>query len=241
MRFGFASGGSISQKIIRDTLPIAAYDGNRATRIHISILNAAYFTEITGQPAPPSQISAKMYLKCGLPWYTLYDETLPHANNCKDGTPLSTVQSIATLMRQKSAQETAIVQLDCSYCDYQLATWKLLPCAHNLCDDCASGIDPSVCPAPSCDKTVQRRERFAAPMPLPGNEAEDGIEASSLDARIVKLKRCAERGVVGTFRLDSKRVSFPCAPADKTASLPSWFQAMSLIEKFGPAPPYSAI
>lgn len=207
---GLASGGQISQDIIRDTLPVTSYNGNRATRLHISVLNAVCFSHITGRPAPPSPVSAETYLEHGLPWYTLYDETLPRANNYKGGNLLTYIQSVATLMRQMLTQGTEMAQPECTYCDDELATWRLLPCRHSICDDCASGMrNPSVCPAINCEIPVRTRERFAAPMPLPGNEAGDGVEASSLDGRIVRLQRCAERGVVGTFKLDSKRVSLP--------------------------------
>ncbi|KIJ10346.1 hypothetical protein PAXINDRAFT_61777, partial [Paxillus involutus ATCC 200175] len=68
MEAGFAAGGRISQKINRDPLPITAYDHDRVQRFHVSVINAAYFSKITGLPNPPSPITPQTYLELKLPW-----------------------------------------------------------------------------------------------------------------------------------------------------------------------------
>jgi hypothetical protein len=195
---GFAAGGRISQKIIRDHLPPAAYDKDNSARLHISVLNTAYFTAVTGRPSPPSPISTSTYQKLGLPWYTLFDENIPGVSRL----PGFHVQSIADvdISRNIDGQNSA-TQTACGYCTYEMATTWLLPCAHVVCDDCAAGLSESCCV--SCDNVVERRERFAAPMPLPGKEDEVEIKPDVT----VALKRYSGRRKVVTYKLDANKVS----------------------------------
>ena len=95
MLAGFAAGGKISQKINRDPLPTTAYDESRVQTFHVAVINAACFTAVTGLPSPPSPITAQTYLKYDLPWFELYDEHIPAANNASAATPLGDVKSIA--------------------------------------------------------------------------------------------------------------------------------------------------
>ena len=95
---GFAAGGRISQKIIRDPLPVTAYDHTRAKRLHVTVINAAYFQAITGLPSPPSPIRSKTYIEHKLPWYELYEEHLPTAP-FSSSSPLADVKSVAQLLR----------------------------------------------------------------------------------------------------------------------------------------------
>jgi len=101
----------------------------------------------------------------------------------------------------------------CEYCSYELATLQLSPCEHMFCDDCAN---TRLCP--TCSVPVENRERFAAPMPVPGREDADGVDAVSLtlgvvsltlDERIVKLQAGARAGKVHSFRLKEHAVAEP--------------------------------
>jgi len=92
----------------------------------------------------------------------------------------------------------------CGYCSYELATLQLSPCGHLFCDDCAN---TQLCP--SCSVLVAQRVRFAAPMSVPGREDDDGVEAMSLDERIIKLQAGARMGKVHSFRLKAHAVAEP--------------------------------
>ncbi|TDL20732.1 ubiquitin-domain-containing protein [Rickenella mellea] len=200
---GFAAGGRISQKIIRDTLPTIAYDQENPSRIHVTVLNSAYFQAITGIPPTPSPIDTQTYLELGLTWYTLFDEHLPTANNAESSSPLTNVQPIAALDSAAGAK----TQIPCGKCSNQMGTYRLVPCSHVVCDECAEDLSPNSCP--SCAKFVRSREHFALAMPMPGKEVNEGVEAMSLDDRIIALKRCVDdrKGRVLSFKLMAHAVS----------------------------------
>ncbi|KAM6493413.1 hypothetical protein JOM56_011547 [Amanita muscaria] len=184
LQSGFAAGGRISQKINRDRLPVTAYDQRKSQRLHVSVINAAYFSTITGLPSPPTPISAQTYLKSGFP--------------CAN--PLAEVRSVGQLMAADASAEA-----ECGFCAYEMATLQLAPCGHKFCDDCAN---TTACP--SCRKLIMSKTRFSAPMVRPGNEDEDGVDALSLDERIIKLQVAAQRGKVLSFTLAQSKVSQLC-------------------------------
>jgi Prokaryotic RING finger family 4 len=202
---GFGAGGKISQKINRDPLPVTAYDHSKVQQFHVSVINAAYFTTITGLPSPPSPIMTSTYLEYGLPWFELYDEHIPTANNTSSATPLAGVRSLAQMDADRSSAGGSNTQAECEYCAYEMATYRLSPCGHVFCDDCST---TTACP--TCERQFTSRERFAAPMPLPGKEDDDGVEALSLDERIVKLRAGERSGKVFSFRLRNHAISPLC-------------------------------
>jgi Prokaryotic RING finger family 4 len=202
---GFGAGGKISQKINRDPLPISAYDHSKVQKFHISVINAAHFSAITGLPSPPSPITTRTYLEHGLPWFELYDEHIPTANNTSSATPLAGVRSIAQMDADRRTAGGSNIQAECEYCAYEMATHRLSPCGHVFCDDCST---TTACP--TCERRFTSRERFAAPMPLPGREDDDGVEALSLDERIVRLRAGESSGTVVSFRLRNHAISPLC-------------------------------
>ncbi|KAF8551886.1 hypothetical protein OG21DRAFT_1512207 [Imleria badia] len=206
---GFAAGGRVSQKINRDTLPITAYDQDRVQRFHVSVINAAYFSEVTGLPNPPSPVTSKTYLELGLPWFTLYDEHVPLANNTASPTPLADIQSIAQIDAARASTGGGSRQAECGYCEYEMATQSMLPCGHEFCDDCST---TALCP--KCHGRVTGRTRFAAGMPMPGKEDGDGVDALSLDERIVKLRAGAASGTIYSFKLGDHAISGLCGDVD---------------------------
>lgn len=182
-----------------------AYDTENGIRLHISIINAAIFSTVTGLTPPTTPVSPQTYLNLGLPWYKLFDEHIPHANNTPGA--LSRVKSIAAVSSLKAAsgkRKTKDFQ-NCGYCSYQMPTIRLIPCKHVVCDDCANGLAPKACP--SCDRTVRSRMRFAAAMVMPGEEDDDGVEAEAHDERIRVLKRYAADGRVVSFKHADQDVS----------------------------------
>jgi hypothetical protein len=201
---GLAAGGRITQKINRDPLPIMAYNQSKVVRLHVSIINASQFQAITGMPTPPTPVSARSYIRAGLPWFELYDEHIPTANNASTPTALSNVISIAEMDRQRRATGEGEAQIDCVYCKYEMATTRLVPCGHYVCDNCST---TRVCPNPTCQSPITEKKKFAAGMPLPGMEDGQGIVTGSNHENIIKLKASAKRGVVLTFNLDRYAVS----------------------------------
>lgn len=197
---GFGAGGRISQKINKDSRPPRAYDGTKSVRLHITVINALYFTKITGLPCPESPISVKTYLENNFPWFELYDEHIPTADNTTGSNPLASVRSLRQIEHDKKNLLMYGSGASCFICCREITTVILQPCGHRTCDDCST-----VTKCPSCKKTVKSRKRFAAPMSSP--DEEDGVEADSLDARTVKLKYSAKRGIVTSFKLNKHDIS----------------------------------
>ncbi|KDQ09070.1 hypothetical protein BOTBODRAFT_37317 [Botryobasidium botryosum FD-172 SS1] len=206
---GFAAGGSITQKIVRDTLPLAAYDQSNSVRVHIHVLNPAMYEHLTGLPAPECPVSADTYKQVGLPWFALYDEEVPHANNATGGNRLAGVKSIISLDREREEAGKSHIQGNCCHCHAGVASIKFHSCGHLICDDCNSGLDSrAVCPDPDCTIETTRRTRMAAPTLAPGEE-ENTEEI--LNERIIMLEMCAKRGVVGSFKSKASAVAPLCA------------------------------
>ncbi|KAH9923652.1 uncharacterized protein B0H18DRAFT_458767 [Fomitopsis serialis] len=198
---GFAAGGRISQKINRDTLPPLAYDDAAPTRLHITVINAAHFSAMTGLPAPSTPISTSTYLENKLPWFTLYDERVPGAKMNFKANPLPKVKSVAALDAVRGVRRKTTSQRGCAFCVHGKAAFLLHPCSHVVCEDCASGLGSDVCPA--CPTTVHRRKRLA-------DEEDDpqfGLEAGSYEGRVVHLKRYAKGDKVASFILREHAVS----------------------------------
>ncbi|RDB30966.1 hypothetical protein Hypma_000125 [Hypsizygus marmoreus] len=192
---GFGAGGQISQKINRDPLPSTAYDHSKASRLQISVLNAAYFTAVTGLPCPPTPVNAQTYRANRVPWFKLYDEHIPSANNASVPTPLSNVVTVNKLKRKRRA-----AGIDCTYCTYEKATTVLIPCEHTVCNDCAT---TTLCP--SCETRIKKKQALSAP------DDAFGIEADSLDERIRGIRYSSSRGKVATFLREEDAVVGLCS------------------------------
>ncbi|KAH9923627.1 uncharacterized protein B0H18DRAFT_1212143 [Fomitopsis serialis] len=198
---GFSAGGRISQKINRDILPALAYVDTMPTRLHITVINAAYFPAMTGLPAPPSPVSTATYIQNKLPWFTLYDERIPAAKANFQTNPLSKIKSVATLDAERDARGEAKPQLECVFCVYGEAALLLHPCRHVVCEDCASGLSSDVCPA--CPATVRRRERLVDKE----DDPQFGLEAGLYEDCVVHLKRYTKGDKVASFILREHAVS----------------------------------
>ena len=64
----------MKQKIYPDPHGLDTWDAETRGRCFVHLCNSEMFSEITGEPPPPSPISADSYKAHGLPWYDLYDE-----------------------------------------------------------------------------------------------------------------------------------------------------------------------
>ncbi|TFK70051.1 hypothetical protein BDN72DRAFT_839485 [Pluteus cervinus] len=214
---GFAAGGSITQKIIRDNLPAVAYNFSGGRRLHISVINATHFPFITGLPAPPTPVSTQTYLNSKLPWFKMYEENLPGANNNTIGGALAAIKSVATIDRERAmaSRDGSKLKQTCGYCVYEMATLRLVPCGHVVCSDCADGLSQDRCP--SCPVDVTSRQEFAARMRLPGHEDGGGVDPLSMDERIVTLKRVAGTKEIISFRLREHDISGLCGEVEDEA------------------------
>ncbi|EKM58908.1 uncharacterized protein PHACADRAFT_180963 [Phanerochaete carnosa HHB-10118-sp] len=199
---GFAAGGKISQKIIRDRFSAAAYNFGAGCRLHVTIISPAFLSQLTGRAPTPTPISIKTYLEADLPWFALYDEGVPSANNVSSGHSLASIESLrADISKRRDANPS---QYGCCYCA-ATATFQLQPCGHLLCQDCADGLPENECPK-HCRVVVGRKKIMAEA--LAESEADwDCPAAGSSDERIVVLSRCAEKGIVGTFMRAADNIS----------------------------------
>jgi hypothetical protein len=152
---------------------------------------------------PPSPITAQTYNVHGLPWFALYDEHIPMANNTSSANPLTGVRSIAQLDNDRTSARSSNIQAECGFNTYEMATLRLSSCGHVFCDDCSN---TKTCP--SCRKQITSKKIFAAAMPMPGKENE---ESYSLDERIVMLRAEAEKGKILSFMLPEHVISCLCS------------------------------
>jgi hypothetical protein len=97
---GLGAGGRMKQKVYPDRHGIETWDPACSGRIFVHIVNSEMWRDITGEPPPPSPVSARTYAQHGLPWFALYDE---HLDTLAPGQPLTAVQSIKDIDAVKSA------------------------------------------------------------------------------------------------------------------------------------------
>jgi hypothetical protein len=89
----------MKQKIYPDRHGIETWDPGKSGRIFVHIVNSEMWRDITGEPPPPSPVSARTYAQHGLPWFALYDE---HLAALPPGQGLAAVKSIKDIDAQKS-------------------------------------------------------------------------------------------------------------------------------------------
>ncbi|KIP10611.1 hypothetical protein PHLGIDRAFT_115368 [Phlebiopsis gigantea 11061_1 CR5-6] len=192
---GLGAGGKIEQKIVRDRIPTAAYNtAGGGARLHVTIVAPAVLAALTGLPPLATPISVRTYAQAGIPWFALYDEGTPAANNSVQG---------ALARRRDAAPERHA----CCYCSCT-ASYELRPCGHLLCEDCADGLEERECPK-RCGGVTGRRKVMSAAVA----ESEAGWrlpEAGAEDERVVTLTRLAKQRAVGTFRLAQHNTSPLC-------------------------------
>jgi hypothetical protein len=73
---GLGAGGTMKQKIYADPHGIDTWDEHHYGRVFVHIVNSVMWSEITGEPPPPTPVSAQRYTSAGYPWYELYDEEM---------------------------------------------------------------------------------------------------------------------------------------------------------------------
>ncbi|MEU4314514.1 hypothetical protein [Nocardia sp. NPDC024068] len=70
---GLGAGGRMRQQIFEDTRPVGDYRAEAHGRVFVHLASAAEWQEITGEPAPPTPVTAQAYAAQGLPWFDYYD------------------------------------------------------------------------------------------------------------------------------------------------------------------------
>ena len=195
---GFAAGGKIKQKIVRDNLPAAAYDLDKGSRLHITVLSPEVLARLTGTCPPPTPITMKTYLANGLPWFHLIERGMPAANNIGPENALANIQSLRKLLEMR--REKHPERFKCSYCP-ATASYQIKPCDHMLCEDCGDGLPLDECPM-LCSDVLGREKAPQADL-----LAENDKKWTVLNDCVIVLERYAGRGLVATYKLAEDDVS----------------------------------
>lgn len=95
---GLGAGGRMEQKIYPDAYGVGTWALDNYGELFVHIVNSEQYQSITGEPAPPSPVSARTYTTCGLPWFELYDEQL---DDVAPADKLVGVKSLAEQDREK--------------------------------------------------------------------------------------------------------------------------------------------
>lgn len=69
---GLAPGGRMKQDIYEDDFGLEAWDRHHRARCFVTIANSAQWLRITGEKPPGAPITARQYVKAGLPWFDYY-------------------------------------------------------------------------------------------------------------------------------------------------------------------------
>lgn len=69
---GMGAGGTMRQEIYADRRPVEDYHREPDGRVFVHLASAAEWQQITGEPAPPTPITAQAYTQHGLPWFDYY-------------------------------------------------------------------------------------------------------------------------------------------------------------------------
>ncbi|MES2354001.1 MAG: hypothetical protein V4568_06255 [Pseudomonadota bacterium] len=106
---GLGAGGTMRQKIYADPYGVDTWDEANYGGITIHIINSAQFKEITGTSPPPSPIDAHSYTKYGLPWFELYDDSIPAIQGAK---PLVQIKTISDRDRERGMTDVSNHSVD---------------------------------------------------------------------------------------------------------------------------------
>ena len=84
-------------EIYPDPYGLETWDQEVYGVLRVHIVNSEQFEAITGEPPPPTPVSAETYTHYGLPWFNLYDET---RRSLPGSSTLGTVKSIGEKARE---------------------------------------------------------------------------------------------------------------------------------------------
>ena len=86
--------GAVDAVRAPDPHGLQTWDEASFGRVFVHIVNSTMWREITGEPTPPSPVTAKSYTAAGFPWFKLYDET---EGDVAPSPVLSNVKSVAAM------------------------------------------------------------------------------------------------------------------------------------------------
>ena len=89
-KMGLGAGGTMRQEIYADAHPVDDYRPDADGRVFVHLASAAEWQRITGEPAPPTPITAQAYAANGLPWFDYYAadaDDLPPSTELADVKP----------------------------------------------------------------------------------------------------------------------------------------------------------
>lgn len=95
---GLAPGGRMKQQIYSDPFGIDEWNHGDSSRCFVHIANSMVWESITGRKPPTVPPTAKQYTSAGLPWFDLYDETVPSLQGSEQ---LANMKSVAQLGAEK--------------------------------------------------------------------------------------------------------------------------------------------
>ncbi len=72
---GLGAGGRMRQKLYPDPYGIDTWDQEHPGSVFIHIVNSEQYREVTGHEPPPTPVDTTTYIRHGLPWIDLYDES----------------------------------------------------------------------------------------------------------------------------------------------------------------------
>ena len=104
---GLGAGGTMRQKIYPDPYGIETWQAEPAYALRVRLVCAGDWEALTGEPAPPSPITAELYSALGLPWFDLDDADL---GDIAPAPALARVQSIQTLEGGNAVSTSETVQ-----------------------------------------------------------------------------------------------------------------------------------
>lgn len=99
---GLAQGGEMVQKIYPDPYGLDAWDEKEACRLFVHLVNSELWTQITGEPAPPSPVTAQTYRNYGYPWTTLWDSEM---GDVPAAPSLSAMKTVSQVDASKGVKE----------------------------------------------------------------------------------------------------------------------------------------
>lgn len=91
---GLGAGGRMRQKVYPDPHGPDTWDEERSATVFVHVANSEAWRAVTGEPPPPTPVSARTYTEWGLPWFDLYDEG---AADLRPSKILAGVRSLAEL------------------------------------------------------------------------------------------------------------------------------------------------
>ncbi|KAH6687404.1 integral membrane protein [Plectosphaerella plurivora] len=94
---GLAAGGLIKQTINADPNPADVWDKDAAVLLHLQIFDPASYTDVTGNPAPPTPATQEEYAKHGWPYFELWNEEKTGVKG-----DFSEVKSVAQMKKERA-------------------------------------------------------------------------------------------------------------------------------------------